>query len=205
MGQSLSAMHCTHPGVAIVPQSTGLAPPSPPLAPPEEPLEVPVEPSPGVPLDVPLELPPDELLAAPLDEPLSEEPPDDPEPPSGLLPVVLPLQPTATAMESAMARPRQLFNDDMAGLLSKLPRGSRSALAAEAALRRGIDETTPVIRPRRSRAEQPAKRSTANRQRIDRLATNLRNLIRTRDRAIFTVILAQTGEASTPRASPLPS
>jgi hypothetical protein len=126
VGQSLSARHCTHPGVTIAPQSMGLAPPSPPLAPPEEPLEVPVEPSPEPLLDVPLELPPDELLAAPLEEPLeeplSEEPLDDPEPPpSGLFSEVLPPHPIPTATESAMARPRHLFNEDMAGLLSKLP------------------------------------------------------------------------------------
>jgi hypothetical protein len=132
VGQSLSARHCTHPGVTIAPQSMGLAPPSPPLAPPEEPLDVPVEPSPEPLLDVPLELPPDELLAVPLEdpleEPLSEEPLDDPEPPpSGLFSEVLPPHPIPTATESAMARPRHLFNEDMAGLLSKLPEGSRCA------------------------------------------------------------------------------
>jgi hypothetical protein len=125
VGQSLSARHCAHPGVGIAPQSIGVTPPSPPLAPLEEPLAVPVEPSPE-PLDVPLELPPDELLAVPPEEPLetalSEEPLDDPAPPSGLVSVLLLLlHPIPTATESAMARLRHFFNEDMAGLLSELP------------------------------------------------------------------------------------
>ncbi len=86
---------------------------------------VPVEPSPEPLLDMPPELPPDELLTAPPEEPLetalSEEPLDDPEPPSALISVLLLLHPIPTATESAMARPRHLFNEDMAGLLSELP------------------------------------------------------------------------------------
>jgi len=101
----MSPTHCTHPGVTIIPQSTGVAPASPPL---EAPLEASV--------DVPLELPPSELLDTPLEEPLSEEPLEDPEPPSGLVSVPLELQPLPTAMAATMARPRHSLKDDMAGL-----------------------------------------------------------------------------------------
>jgi hypothetical protein len=103
----MSPTHCTHPGVAIIPQSTGAAPAS-------APLEVPLEAS----ADVPLELPPSELLDPPLEEPLSEEPLEDPEPPSALVSVPLEPQPLPTAMATAMARPRHSLKDDMAGLSS---------------------------------------------------------------------------------------
>jgi hypothetical protein len=118
----MSPMHCTHPGVIGIPQSTRPAPPSPPL---EAPLEASVgaalEPS----LGVPLELPPLELLDTPLDEPLSEEPLEEPEPPSGLVSVPLELQPLPTTMAATMARPRHSLKDDMAGLFSFLERKAR--------------------------------------------------------------------------------
>jgi hypothetical protein len=112
----MSPTHCTHPGVAIIPQSTGVAPAS-------APLEIPLEAS----VDVPLELPPSELLDPPLEEPLSEEPLEDPEPPSGLVSVPLELHPLPTAMAAAMARPRHSLNDDMAGL-SSFPNAKRISI-----------------------------------------------------------------------------
>lgn len=118
VGQSVSAMHCTHPGGFVIPQSTWPAPPSPPAplleasslaAPPE------------LPLAVPLELPPLEPpLEEPLDEPLSDEPLDEPEPPpSGLGPALSPPQPTPTATAAAIPIPRYVLSNDMAGLTSR--------------------------------------------------------------------------------------
>jgi hypothetical protein len=111
VGQSVSPMHCTHPGVFIVPQSTGPVPPSGlAVTPPSSPLDVP--------LDEPLAVPPDDPLDAPLDVPLELPPPEAPsgdvEPPSE--PVAfepLPLQPTAIPRVVATARPRQVFKGDM--------------------------------------------------------------------------------------------
>jgi hypothetical protein len=115
-------MHCTHPGVTVIPQRTGPVPPSPPTAPLELPLELPLEASVGAPLEPPLEvlleLPPFELLDTPLEEPLSEEPPEDSEPPSGLVTDPEELQPIPAAMMDTTARPRHFRNDDMTGLSS---------------------------------------------------------------------------------------
>jgi hypothetical protein len=119
VGQSVSAMHCTHPGVAIIPQRTGPPPPSSPVAPLEPPLEPPLElPPSSAPLDVPPELPPEPPLDIPLEEPPPDDPLEDPDPPSELVLELLPLQPTPTATAVAIARPRDLFNNDMACLTS---------------------------------------------------------------------------------------
>jgi hypothetical protein len=110
-------MHCTHPGVAIVPQRTGPPPPSSPVAAPLEPPLEPLEP-PSVPLDAPPELPPEPPLETPPEEPVPDDPLEDPDPPSE--PVVLellPLQPTPMATAVAIASPRDVFNNDMACLI----------------------------------------------------------------------------------------
>jgi hypothetical protein len=117
VGQSVSPMHCTHPGVAIVPQRTGPPPPSSPVAAPLEPPLEPLEP-PSVPLDAPPELPPEPPLETPPEEPVPDDPLEDPDPPSE--PVVLellPLQPTPMATAVAIASPRDVFNNDMACLI----------------------------------------------------------------------------------------
>jgi hypothetical protein len=101
----MSPTHCTHPGVTVIPQSTGLAPASTPL---EASLEASV--------DVPLELPPSELLDTPLEEPLSEEPLEDPEPQSALVSVPLEPQPLPTAMAATMARCLSSFPEREANL-----------------------------------------------------------------------------------------
>jgi hypothetical protein len=112
VGQSVSPMHCTHPGVFMVPQSTGPVPPSglTVTPPPSSPLDVP--------LDEPLAVPPDDPLDAPLDVPLELPPPEAPsgdvEPPSEPVAFeLLPLQPTAIPRVVATARPRQVFKTDM--------------------------------------------------------------------------------------------
>jgi hypothetical protein len=123
VGQSLSPTHCTHPGGFVVPQRTGPALPSSPLeASLAAPLELPLDASLAVPLELPLEPleePLEEPLDAPLEDPLSEDPLEDPGPPSGLVAVLPPLlQPVPMAMAVAMANPRHVLNDDMAGLAS---------------------------------------------------------------------------------------
>lgn len=119
VGQSLSAMHCTHPGVAIAPQRTGPPPPSSPVgAPLEPPLEPPLELPLSVPLEAPPELPPELPLDTPPDEPVPDDPLEDPDPPSEPVLELLPLQPIPTARAVAIATPRDVFNNDMACLIS---------------------------------------------------------------------------------------
>jgi hypothetical protein len=148
VGQSVSPRHCTHPGVAIIPQRTAPGPASPPLAASlDAPLELPLELPPDEPLELPLELPPDEPLDMPLEEPLPEDPLDDPDPPSGLVVVLPPLQPTPTAMAAAIARPRQVFNDDMACLTSLSGSFMAGALASSPAGATGLPDRRSVPAP----------------------------------------------------------
>ncbi len=120
VGQSLSPAHCTHPGGFVVPQSTGPALPSSPLeASLAPPLELPLDASLAVPPELPLEPLLEVPLEEPVEDPLPEDPLEDPAPPSEVV-VVLPplLQPLPMAMAVAIANPRHVLNDDMAGLAS---------------------------------------------------------------------------------------
>jgi hypothetical protein len=121
VGQSMSPTHCTHPGAFVIPQR-GAGPVGPPSPPPllEASLAVPPE----LPLEPPLEPPLDASVGEPLEEPLSEDPLEEPEPPSGPVPELLPLQPTPRATAVAIARPRYVFSDDMAGLSCRSERPS---------------------------------------------------------------------------------
>jgi hypothetical protein len=158
VGQSMSAMHCTHPGVSVIAQSTGLVPASPPLELPLEPL---LEASAGAPLDplllVLLALPPFELLVVPLEEPLSDRALEDSEPPSELVSEPLELQPIPTAMTDAMERPRHFLNDDMAGLSSYPAPRRKAEFSPTDLLQLGQRKGTRATRMQRS-AKWPSTR-----------------------------------------------